>query len=347
MILVVGSSNIDLVASVDRLPSRGETVLGYRFAQSFGGKGANQAVAAARAGAEVAFLSKLGADANGRLIEQHLAAQGLSRPILLRDAEFPTGVAMILVDHSGENQIAVVPGSNGRLTPADLRQHRELIAGARVLLLQMEIPRETVFEALRLGRECGLTTILNPAPAAPLPSDLLRLIDILTPNESEAQALTGSADPAEAARMLTDRGVGTVVVTCGANGAFLTTGNDVTISPAFLSRRLIRRAPEMRLTVLWPVLWLKGYRSRARSSGPMRPVRWPPPDVGRRSRCRPKMTSSSYVDPGSGRWNRGSVRKSVGLISGEWEKRAAQLPLAAWARNWDSTCRASGMKSAR
>ena len=234
MILVVGSSNIDLVASVDRLPSRGETVLGYRFAQSFGGKGANQAVAAARAGAEGAFLSKLGADANGRLIEQHLAAQGLSRPILLRDAEFPTGVAMILVDHSGENQIAVVPGSNGRLTPADLRQHRELIAGARVLLLQMEIPRETVFEALRLGRECGLTTILNPAPAAPLPSDLLRLIDILTPNESEAQALTGSADPAEAARILTDRGVGTVVVTCGANGAFLATGNDVTHIPGFL-----------------------------------------------------------------------------------------------------------------
>ena len=234
MILVVGSSNIDLVASVDRLPSRGETVLGYRFAQSFGGKGANQAVAAARAGAEVAFLSKLGADANGRLIEQHLAAQGLSRPILLRDAEFPTGVAMILVDHSGENQIAVVPGSNGRLTPADLRQHRELIAGARVLLLQMEIPRETVFEALRLGRECGLTTILNPAPAAPLPSDLLRLVDILTPNESEAQVLTGSTDPAEAARILTDRGVGTVVVTCGANGAVLATGNDVTHIPGFL-----------------------------------------------------------------------------------------------------------------
>ena len=234
MILVVGSSNIDLVASVDRLPSRGETVLGYRFAQSFGGKGANQAVAAARAGTEVAFLSKLGADANGRLIEQHLAAQGLSRPILLRDAEFPTGVAMILVDLSGENQIAVVPGSNGRLTPADLRQHGELIAGARVLLLQMEIPRETVFEALRLGRECGLTTILNPAPAAPLPSDLLRLVDILTPNESEAQVLTGSADPAEAARILTDRGVGTVVVTCGANGAFLATGNDVTHIPGFL-----------------------------------------------------------------------------------------------------------------
>ena len=234
MIVVVGSSNIDLVASVDRLPSRGETVLGYRFAQSFGGKGANQAVAAARAGANVAFLSKLGEDANGLLIEQHLAAQGLSRPVLLRDDEAPTGVAMILVDRAGENQSAVVSGSNGRLSPTDVRQHRALIAGARVLLVQLEIPLETVFEALRLGRECGLTTMLNPAPAAQLSSDLLRLIDILTPNETEAQALTSSADPAEAARILTDRGVGIVVVTCGANGAFLTTGNDVTHIPGFL-----------------------------------------------------------------------------------------------------------------
>lgn len=234
MILVVGSSNIDLVASVDRLPNQGETVLGYRFAQSFGGKGANQAVAAARAGAEVAFLSKLGTDANGRLIEQHLAAQGLLRPILLRDAAFPTGVAIILVDQAGENQIVVVPGSNGRLTPADLRQHHELMAGAQVLLVQMEIPLETVLEALRLGREYGLTTILNPAPAASLPSDLLRLVDILTPNESEAQTLTGLADPAEAARILTDRGAGTVVVTCGPDGAFLTLGNDVTHIPGFL-----------------------------------------------------------------------------------------------------------------
>lgn len=234
MVVVVGSSNIDLVASVERLPSRGETVVGSHFGQSFGGKGANQAVAAARAGAEVAFLSKLGADANGLLIEQHLTAQGLSRPILLRDAEVPTGVAMILVDHSGENQIAVVPGSNGRLTPADLRQHCELIADARVLLIQMEIPLETVLEALRLAKKRGLITILNPAPAAQLPSDLLRLVDILTPNETEVQALTGSADPAEAARILTDRGVGTVVVTCGAEGAFLTVGHEVIHVPGYV-----------------------------------------------------------------------------------------------------------------
>lgn len=140
---------------------------------------------------------------------------------------------MILVDHSGENQIAVVPGSNGRLTPADVLQHRELIAGARVLLVQMEIPLETVLEALRLGRECGLTTILNPAPAAPLTPDLLRLVDILTPNETEAQMLTGSTDPEEAARILTSRGVGTVGVTCGPGGAFLTTGNGVIHVPGF------------------------------------------------------------------------------------------------------------------
>ena len=234
MVLVVGSSNIDLVASVDRLPNRGETVLGYHFAQSFGGKGANQAVAAARAGGDVTFLSMLGADANGLLIEQHLATQGLSRPVLLRDAEAPTGVAMILVDHNGENQIVVVPGSNGRLTPAAVRQHRELMVGVRVLLVQMEIPLETVREALSLAKAHGLTTILNPAPAAPLPSDLLRLVDVLTPNETEAHALTGKVDPAEAARILTGRGVGTVVVTCGAAGALMINGHEATRIPGYV-----------------------------------------------------------------------------------------------------------------
>jgi ribokinase len=234
MVLVVGSSNIDLVASVDRLPNRGETVLGYHFAQSFGGKGANQAVAAARAGGDVTFLSMLGADANGLLIEQHLATQRLSRPVLLRDAEAPTGVAMILVDHNGENQIVVVPGSNGRLTPAAVQQHRELMVGVRVLLVQMEIPLETVREALSLAKAHGLTTILNPAPAAPLPSDLLQLVDVLTPNETEAHALSGSSDPAEAARILTGRGVGTVVVTCGAAGALMIGGHEATRIPGYV-----------------------------------------------------------------------------------------------------------------
>ena len=164
MVIVIGSSNIDLVTTVDRLPSRGETVFGHHFAQSFGGKGANQAVAAARAGAEVVFLTKLGMDTNGAVMQQHLAAQGLSRQVLLRDARVPTGIAMILVDRAGDNQIAVVPGSNGCLTPMDVRQHGGLMDGAQVLLVQMEIPLPTIHEALKSAKGHGLITILNPAP---------------------------------------------------------------------------------------------------------------------------------------------------------------------------------------
>ena len=234
MVIVIGSSNIDFTATVDRLPARGETVLANRFTQSFGGKGANQAVAAARAGAQTVFLSKVGVDANGTLIERHLAAQGLFRLVMLRDEQVPTGVAMILVDRAGDNQIVVVSGSNGRLTPDDIRQHATLMTGARVLLVQLEIPIETVREALMLAKGSGLTTILNPAPACPLPSELLRLVDILTPNESEALALTGSADSMEAAQLLTARGAGAVVVTCGARGAVMSLSKEVIHIPGFL-----------------------------------------------------------------------------------------------------------------
>ncbi|MGZ8382490.1 MAG: ribokinase [Nitrospira sp.] len=234
MVVVIGSSNIDFTATVDRLPARGETVLANRFTQSFGGKGANQAVAAARAGAQTVFLSKVGVDANGTLIERHLAAQGLFRLVMLRDEQVPTGVAMILVDRAGDNQIVVASGSNGRLTPDDIRQHATLMTGARVLLVQLEIPIETVREALTLAKRLGLTTILNPAPACPLPSELLRLVDILTPNESEALALTGSADMTEAAQLLATRGAGAVVVTCGATGAVMSLGKGMIHIPGFL-----------------------------------------------------------------------------------------------------------------
>ncbi|ULA67375.1 MAG: Ribokinase [Nitrospira sp.] len=234
MVVVVGSSNIDLTALVDRLPARGETLLGRQVMQSFGGKGANQAVAAARAGATVGFLSKVGSDANGVLIEQHLAAQGLSRMVLLRDAAVQTGVAMILVDAAGDNQIVVVPGSNQHLTPADVRQHAGLISGARVLLVQMEIPIETVQECLRLAKRHGLLTILNPAPACSLPPEYVRMVDVLTPNEREACALSGVTDPVEAAKMLVRGGVGTVVVTRGAEGAVISRGKEVIPVPAFV-----------------------------------------------------------------------------------------------------------------
>ena len=234
MVVVVGSSNIDLTALVDRLPARGETLLGRQVMQSFGGKGANQAVAAARAGATVGFLSKLGSDANGALIEQHLAAQGLSRMVLLRDAEAQTGIAMILVDAAGNNQIVVVPGSNQHLTPADVRQHAGLISGARVLLVQMEIPIETVQECLRLAKRHGLLTILNPAPACSLLPEFVRMVDVLTPNEREACVLSGVIDSAEAAEVLVRGGVGTVVVTRGAEGAVISRGKEVIPVPAFV-----------------------------------------------------------------------------------------------------------------
>ena len=234
MVIVIGSSNIDFAVTVDRFPARGETIVGYHFAQSVGGKGANQAVAAARAGAQVVFLSKVGMDANGALIERHLGAQELSRLVLLREEQASTGVAMILVDRAGNNQIVVVPGSNGYLAPDDIRQHATLMTGARVLLVQAEVPMETVREALTIAKRRGLTTILNPAPACPLPSDLLRLVDILTPNESEVQVLTGLADLTEAAHLLTSQGVGTVVVTCGEQGAVMSRGEGVTTVPAFL-----------------------------------------------------------------------------------------------------------------
>ncbi len=234
MVIVIGSSNIDFTATVDRLPARGETVLANRFTQSFGGKGANQAVAAARAGARTAFLSKVGVDANGILMERHLAAQGLFRLALLRDEQVPTGVAMILVDRAGDNQIVVVPGSNGHLTPDDIRQHVTLMTGAKVLLVQLEIPIETVREALTLAKQVDLTTILNPAPSCSLPSDLLGLVDILTPNESEALALTGSADMTDAAQVLTTRGAGAVVVTCGARGAVMSLRKGASHIPGIL-----------------------------------------------------------------------------------------------------------------
>ena len=234
MVIVIGSSNIDFTATVDCLPTRGETILGHDFAQSFGGKGANQAVAAARAGAQVVFLSKVGVDPNGTLVERHLAMQGLFRLAMLRDEQAPTGVAMILVDRAGDNQIVVIPGSNGCLTPDDIRENATLMDGARVLLLQMEIPMETVREAVTLAKRLDLITILNPAPACPLTSDILRWVDILTPNEGEARTLTGSVDMTEAAQVLTTRGAGAVVVTRGAHGASLSRGRGVTHVPAFL-----------------------------------------------------------------------------------------------------------------
>lgn len=223
-VVVVGSANLDFTVAVDRLPGPGETVLGREFYQSYGGKGANQAVAARKAGADVVFLTKIGVDPNGRLMEKHLLVSGLPPTGLLRDPKTPTGVALIMVDRAGANQIAVAPGSNQMLTAEEVQRASSLMAGARVLLVQLEIPMATVMMALTMARKTRVMTILNPAPAQPLSTELLKLVDILTPNEGEACRLGGQEDAAEAARVLVKRGARSVVVTRGREGALLAEG---------------------------------------------------------------------------------------------------------------------------
>jgi ribokinase len=225
-VCVIGSSNLDFTVAVPRLPGVGETVSGGTLVTSPGGKGANQAVAARRLGVDVAFVTLLGADPMGDRLAAALAEAGLPPGPIERTRETPTGVALIAVDPAGRNQIAVAPGANHRLTPDQARRHADVVAGAEVVLLQLETPIETVRWALTEGRRLGKRTVLNPAPARvlPLPADLLPLVDYLTPNEIEVGLLTDrqvrSLDDAEAAgRALVGRGVSTVVVTMGAAGA--------------------------------------------------------------------------------------------------------------------------------
>lgn len=232
-VIVVGSANLDFTVAADRLPQPGQTVLGGEFFRSVGGKGANQAVAAKRAGADVVLLTKLGNDPNGWLIEQHLLSLGLPKEGLLQDPVRPTGVALIVVDRAGQNQIAVAPGSNQSLSVDDVHRATPLIAGGDVLLVQLEVCLDTVVEALKIAKTHGLTTILNPAPAVPLPTDVLKLVDVLTPNEGEVQLLSGQADPDEAARVVLYKGARAVVVTLGAQGALLRNAKNHRVFSAF------------------------------------------------------------------------------------------------------------------
>nr|WP_231634164.1 ribokinase [Streptomyces clavuligerus] len=214
-IVVLGSTNMDLVAHVARPPRRGETVTGRDFAMVPGGKGANQAVAAARAGGDVAMIGAVGSDAFGPALRHTLAASGVDID-LLRTAEGPSGTAHIVVDDDGGNAIVVVPGANATVTslvPGD----ETLIATATTLLLQLEIPLPAVLDGARAAHRHGVRTVLTPAPARPLPPDLLAATDLLVPNEHEAAILTGVAEPRAAAETLL-RQVPEVVITLGAAG---------------------------------------------------------------------------------------------------------------------------------
>ncbi|MFJ9181310.1 ribokinase [Streptomyces sp. NPDC102360] len=221
-LLVVGSANADLVVGVDRRPAAGETVLGSDLRTHPGGKGANQAVAAAKLGASTALLARVGDDGHGRLLRDSMEAAGVDTSGVLVGGA-PTGVALITVDPSGDNSIVVSPGANGRLTPEDVRAAGELFAGARVVSMMLEIPLETVAEVVRNLAD-GARLVLNPSPPAPLPDEVLAACDPLIVNEHEAQVIAGTDlgdDPEDWARQLLALGPRSVVVTLGSEGALV------------------------------------------------------------------------------------------------------------------------------
>lgn len=236
-ILVIGSSNTDFSLKVKDLPKLGQTVLGDCFSVQAGGKGANQAVAAARLGCDVRFCCKVGDDSNGRAALDSYRKEGIGDEHFLVDKETPSGVAMIFVDSKGENFIAVASGANCRMTVQDI-DRIESFSDYDIALTQLEIPIETVAEVCRRAHGDGAMVVLNPAPACPLPPEILGNVDIITPNETEAQILTGieivsEEDARKACKVLCDAGVKSVVITLGGKGAYVYSGNTAELVPAY------------------------------------------------------------------------------------------------------------------
>jgi ribokinase len=240
-ICMVGSSMIDLIARTPRMPALGETIVGSVFQMGYGGKGANQAVMAARLGAHVTAVAKVGRDVFGEGTVKNYRDQSIDATYVLFDESRFSGVAPIWVDEGcGQNTIIIVPGANLGLSPVDVHNARDAILGASVLMCQLEIPIETTLEAFRVAKQDNgkVVTILNPAPAAPIPDELLKLTDLFVPNETETALLTGlPVDTPEkveaAARALLDRGPKTVIITLGERGALLTErGKDAKHLPA-------------------------------------------------------------------------------------------------------------------
>ena len=225
-ILVIGSSNTDMVIKTEHLPLPGETVLGGKFFMNPGGKGANQAVAAARLGGQVTFVTKTGTDIFGEQAIQQFRREGINTKHIQSDAQHPSGVALITVDSAGENCIAVAPGANASLSLKDLHRAESEFQDCSVVLIQLEIPLTTVAHSLELARKNGKKVILNPAPAMALPDDLLKNLFMITPNRSEAQLLSGVVIKDEnsiknAAQKLKEKGIENIIITLGAEGAFI------------------------------------------------------------------------------------------------------------------------------
>ena len=236
-IAVIGSSNTDMVIKTSKLPIPGETILGGKFFMNPGGKGANQAVAAARLGGKVSFIAKTGDDVFGKQARQIFENENINTDYLVTDPGHPSGVALITVDAKGENCIVVAPGSNGYLSQGDIDLTREEILRSDIVLMQLEIPLETVVYAANLAFDAGKKVILNPAPAAQITDELLSKLYLITPNETEAELISGVPvkdieSATLAARNLFGRGVKVVIITLGSKGALLYTGDEAKLIPS-------------------------------------------------------------------------------------------------------------------
>lgn len=234
-ITVIGSSNMDLTVRTPHIPAKGETIFGGDVVMSFGGKGANQAVAAKRLGGDVTFISKVGTDANGTMMVQHFAEEGICTDTVIQDPTVQSGSAWICVGDDGDNAIIVMPGANGAVTVDDLKPFEKEIIEAEYLLMQLEVPMEVVEYAASLAHANGVKVILNPAPAAPLSDSLLANLYALTPNETECRILCGvqaSDDDGRNAATLYGKGVQNVIVTLGDKGSMLYNADGMVTVPA-------------------------------------------------------------------------------------------------------------------
>ena len=237
-IVVIGSLNMDLVVRAGRMPAAGETIVGSEFKLIPGGKGANQAVAAARMGGAVSMVGRVGGDPFGETLRRSLSEQGVDVGRVRVDEDAPTGTAFIVVEEGGENRIIIVSGANGRVGADDLREAEPLIAAAKAMVLQFEVRLETVEQAMRVAREHDVPVILNPAPAYEVSLDFLHGLKYLVMNETECETITGiSCDESEAvedaADLLRRKGVETVIITLGANGALVAAGGGIEHVPGY------------------------------------------------------------------------------------------------------------------
>jgi len=225
-IIVVGSSNTDMVIKSEKFPVPGETLLGGEFFLFPGGKGANQAVAAARLGGKVIFVARVGNDIFGDQARQQFKAEGIITDYIVKDSDRPSGVALITVDSKGENTIVVAQGSNGALSSDDVESASKEFEKSDIVLTQLETPLPTILHVAKLAGKFGKKMILNPAPAAPLPPELFPYLYLITPNETETEVLTGikikdEASIRQAAQKLKEKGVANVIITLGSEGAYL------------------------------------------------------------------------------------------------------------------------------